>query len=96
MKKILITGGAGYIGSHTAVALVNSGYEPVIVDNFSNSEKSALEGIKSILGKEVKSYEVDCLDKNGMEKVFQENDFSGVIHFAASKAVGESVENPLL
>lgn len=95
MKKILITGGAGYIGSHTAVALVNSGYEPVIVDNFSNSEKSALEGIKSILGREVKSYEVDCLDKTGMEKVFQENDFSGVIHFAASKAVGESTRLPL-
>jgi UDP-glucose 4-epimerase len=95
MKKILITGGAGYIGSHTAVALVNSGYEPVIVDNFSNSEKSALEGIKSILGREVKYYEVDCLDKTGMEKVFQENDFSGVIHFAASKAVGESTRLPL-
>ncbi|WP_113922304.1 UDP-glucose 4-epimerase GalE [Cognataquiflexum aquatile] len=95
MKKILITGGAGYIGSHTAVALVNSGYEPVIVDNFSNSEKSALEGIKSILGREVKSYEVDCLDKTDMEKVFQENDFSGVIHFAASKAVGESTRLPL-
>ena len=95
MKKILITGGAGYIGSHTAVALVNSGYEPVIVDNFSNSEKSALEGIKSILGGEVKSYEVDCLDKLGMEKVFQENEFTGVIHFAASKAVGESTKLPL-
>ncbi|MCH6198931.1 UDP-glucose 4-epimerase GalE [Aquiflexum sp. LQ15W] len=95
MKNILITGGAGYIGSHTAVALVNSGYEPVIVDNFSNSEKSALEGIKSILGREIKYYEVDCLDNNGMEKVFQENEFSGVIHFAASKAVGESTRLPL-
>lgn len=95
MKKILITGGAGYIGSHTAVALVNSGYEPVIVDNFSNSEKSALEGIKSILGREVRYYEVDCLDKAGMEKVFQENEFTGVIHFAASKAVGESTRLPL-
>ncbi|MCL6258765.1 UDP-glucose 4-epimerase GalE [Aquiflexum sp. TKW24L] len=95
MKNILITGGAGYIGSHTAVALVNSGYEPVIVDNFSNSEKSALEGIKSILGREVKYYEVDCLDKAGMEKVFQENNFSGVIHFAAYKAVGESTRLPM-
>lgn len=95
MKKILITGGAGYIGSHTAIALVNSGYEPVIVDNFSNSEKSALEGIKSILGRDLKYYEVDCLDKIGMEKVFQENDYSGVIHFAAFKAVGESTRLPL-
>jgi UDP-glucose 4-epimerase len=95
MKKILITGGAGYIGSHTAVALANSGYKPVIVDNFSNSEKSALEGIKSILGSEVTSYEVDCLDKTAMESVFGENDFSGVIHFAAYKAVGESTKLPI-
>jgi len=95
MKKILITGGAGYIGSHTAVALVNSGFEPVIVDNFSNSEKSALDGIKSILGREIVYHEVDCLDKIGMEKVFQDNDFLGVIHFAASKAVGESTRLPL-
>jgi UDP-glucose 4-epimerase len=95
MKKILITGGAGYIGSHTAVALVNAGYEPVIVDNFSNSEKSALDGIRSILGRDVTCYEVDCLDNTGMEKVFQENDFSGVIHFAAYKAVGESTRLPM-
>ncbi|WP_373497495.1 UDP-glucose 4-epimerase GalE [Aquiflexum sp.] len=95
MKKILITGGAGYIGSHTAVALVNSGYEPVIIDNFSNSEKSALAGLSKICGREVKCYEVDCLDRSGVEKVFLENDFSGVIHFAAFKAVGESTRLPL-
>lgn len=95
MKKILITGGAGYIGSHTAVALVNSGYEPVIIDNFSNSEKSALAGLNKICGKEINCYEVDCLDKSGVEKVFIENDFSGVIHFAAFKAVGESTRLPL-
>jgi UDP-glucose 4-epimerase len=95
MKKILITGGAGYIGSHTAVALVNSGYEPVIVDNFSNSEKSALDGIRSILGRDVTCYEVDCLNKPAMDKVFQENEFSGVIHFAAYKAVGESTKLPM-
>ncbi|WP_194973167.1 UDP-glucose 4-epimerase GalE [Aquiflexum lacus] len=95
MKKILITGGAGYIGSHTAVALVNAGYEPVIIDNFSNSEKSALAGLNKICGREITSYEVDCLDRSGVERVFVENDFSGVIHFAAFKAVGESTRNPL-
>ncbi len=95
MKKILITGGAGYIGSHTAVALVNAGFEPVIIDNFSNSEKSALVGLNKICGREITAYEVDCLDRSGVEKVFLENDFSGVIHFAASKAVGESTRLPL-
>jgi UDP-glucose 4-epimerase len=95
MKKILITGGAGYIGSHTAVALVNAGFEPVIIDNFSNSEKSALAGLNKICGREITCYEVDCLDRSEVEKVFLENDFSGVIHFAASKAVGESTRLPL-
>jgi len=95
MKKILITGGAGYIGSHTAVALVNAGFEPVIIDNFSNSEKSALAGLNKICGREINCYEVDCLDRSGVEKVFLENDFSGVIHFAAFKAVGESTRLPL-
>lgn len=95
MKKILITGGAGYIGSHTAVALVNAGYEPIIIDNFSNSEKSALAGLKKICGKDITCYEVDCLDKTAVEHVFLENDFLGVIHFAAFKAVGESTRLPL-
>jgi UDP-glucose 4-epimerase len=95
MKKILITGGAGYIGSHTAVALVNAGFEPIIIDNFSNSEKSALTGLKKICGKDITCYEVDCLDRAGVERVFLENDFFGVIHFAAFKAVGESTRLPL-
>lgn len=95
MKKILITGGAGYIGSHTAVALVNAGFEPIIIDNFSNSEKSALAGLSKICGREITCYEVDCLDRSEVEKVFIENDFHGVIHFAASKAVGESTRLPL-
>jgi len=95
MKKILITGGAGYIGSHTAVALVNAGFEPIIIDNFSNSEKSALSGLKKICGKDITCHEVDCLDRSGVERVFLENDFLGVIHFAAFKAVGESTRLPL-
>ena len=95
MEKILITGGAGYIGSHTAVALINAGFEPVIIDNFSNSEKKVLEGLKNICGVEVTCYELDCLDRSGLERVFVENDFSGVIHFAAYKAVGESTRLPL-
>ncbi|MFD2201411.1 UDP-glucose 4-epimerase GalE [Shivajiella indica] len=95
MKKILITGGAGYIGSHTAVSLVEAGFEPIIIDNFSNSEKSVLAGLKNILGKEVVCYEGDCIDRDMMERIFSENDFKGVIHFAAFKAVGESTQLPL-
>lgn len=95
MKNILITGGAGYIGSHTAVALINSGFEPIIIDNFSNSEKSVLKGLKKILGKDVKIYEGDCNDRDLVGKIFSENQISGVIHFAASKAVGESTQIPL-
>jgi UDP-glucose 4-epimerase len=95
MNKILITGGAGYIGSHTAVELVRSGYEPIIIDNFANSEKKTLDGLKNILGKEVTCYEGDCNDRTEMEKIFTQNKISGVIHFAADKAVGESTQFPL-
>jgi UDP-glucose 4-epimerase len=95
MNKILITGGAGYIGSHTAVELVNAGYEPIIIDNFSNAEKSTLQGLHNILGREVVCYEGDCNDLEVMEKVFSQNEISGVIHFAAYKAVGESMKLPL-
>ncbi|RZS97344.1 UDP-glucose 4-epimerase GalE [Cecembia calidifontis] len=95
MKKILITGGAGYIGSHTAVALVVAGFEPVIVDNFSNSDHSALNGLKRILGKELLCYEGDCNDRELLQRIFKENQFEGVIHFAAYKAVGESTQFPL-
>lgn len=95
MKNILITGGAGYIGSHTAVALIESGYNPIIIDDFSNSEKGVLQGLKKILSKDVKTYVGDCNDKAVIDKIFKENIISGVIHFAASKAVGESTQIPL-
>ena len=95
MKKVLITGGAGYIGSHTAVELLNSGREIVIIDNFSNSNKEVLDNIKKITNKDFKFYEVDYLDKKSLEKVFEENDIDSVINFAGYKAVGESVEKPL-
>lgn len=93
--QILVTGGAGFIGSHTVVALAEAGFTPVIVDNFSNSEKKTLAGIEQILGKSVAHYEADCNDEAAMRGIFEQNDIGGVIHFAASKAVGESVEKPL-
>jgi UDP-glucose 4-epimerase len=96
MSKILVTGGAGYIGSHAVVALQQAGYQPVIVDNFSNSEESALAGIESILGVQVPTYRIDCGDAAALRGVFAaEKDIQGVIHFAAYKAVGESVAKPL-
>src|SRR5690554_3838618 len=95
MKKILITGGAGYIGSHTAVALVHAGFEPIIVDDFSNSDKAVLYGLNQILGMEIKCYEGDCNESELMTRIFSENEISGVIHFAAYKAVGESTALPL-
>lgn len=93
--SILITGGAGYIGSHTAVELLNNGEQIVIVDNFSNSKPDAIAAIKSITGKDFKFYEIDLLNKSDLDKVFCENDITEVIHFAAFKAVGESVSKPL-
>ncbi|PTX22297.1 UDP-galactose 4-epimerase [Pontibacter mucosus] len=94
--KILVTGGAGYIGSHTVVELVEAGYEPVIIDNFSNSEESALEGIAAILGRDIPCHRIDCTDVEALRQVFkQEQNIQGVIHFAAYKAVGESVAEPL-
>ncbi|MBD8488555.1 UDP-glucose 4-epimerase GalE [Echinicola sp. CAU 1574] len=95
MQQILITGGAGYIGSHTAVALVNAGFEPIIIDNFSNSNKKVLDGLEKILNQSIKCYEGDCNDRELMRQIFSENNLSGVIHFAASKAVGESTQIPL-
>ncbi|MFN8429336.1 MAG: UDP-glucose 4-epimerase GalE [Spirosomataceae bacterium] len=93
--KVLVTGGAGFIGSHTVVELVNAGYSPVIVDNFSNSEKSVLQGLKNILGFDVPFYEFDCNDFNKLKEVVEAEKIEGIIHFAAYKAVGESVQNPL-
>lgn len=95
MKKILVTGGAGFIGSHTAVALSEAGYIPVIADNFSNSEKWMIERIKSLCVHECIFYELDCCDEHALNSVFEDHDISGVIHFAAFKAVGESVQQPL-
>lgn len=94
-KNILVTGGAGYIGSHVSVRLHEEGYNPIILDNFSNSEKSVLAGLKNITGKDFKCYEGDILDPSILTKIFSENEIEGVIHFAAKKAVGESVEKPL-
>jgi UDP-glucose 4-epimerase len=93
--SILITGGAGYIGSHTCVELLNRGEELVIVDNFYNSKPEVLERIKKITGKDFKFYELDLLDKEKLTKVFEENDIESVIHFAGLKAVGESVAKPI-
>ncbi|GAA4502950.1 UDP-glucose 4-epimerase GalE [Hymenobacter ginsengisoli] len=96
MNKILVTGGAGYIGSHTVVELAQAGYEPIIIDNFSNSQESALGGIQAILGREVPCHRIDCGDLEALRQVFKaEGNIAGVIHFAAFKAVGESVQKPL-
>lgn len=93
--KILVTGGAGFIGSHTVVELHNAGFEPVIIDNLYNSNLNVLEGIKKITGKEFPFYEIDCNDADKVRALFEKEKFDGVIHFAAYKAVGESVEKPL-
>ena len=92
---ILVTGGAGFIGSHTAVELLNSGKDIIIVDNFSNSKPKALEAIKKITGKDFKFYEINYLDREKLEKVFEENDIEAVLNFAGYKSVGESVRKPL-
>ena len=94
---ILVTGGTGFIGSHTTVELQNAGYEVVIVDNLSNSQASVVDGIEKITGVRPAFEQVDCCDYAAMESVFNKySDIEGIIHFAASKAVGESVEKPLL
>ena len=94
--SILVTGGTGYIGSHTVVELINSGYDVVVVDNLSNSKEKTLDYIEKITGKRPKFYKADILDKEALRKVFEENkDIEATIHFAALKAVGESVEKPI-
>lgn len=94
--NILVTGGAGFIGSHTVVELIGAGFEPIILDDFSNSDKSVLQRLETILGRPVKHYSADCNDAALLTRIFKEDAIQGVIHFAASKAVGESVEKPLL
>ncbi|WP_338449841.1 UDP-glucose 4-epimerase GalE [Niallia oryzisoli] len=93
--KILVTGGAGYIGSHTCVELLNKGHEVVVVDNFSNSNQESLKRVKQITGKSFKIYPIDLMDEEKLERVFKENNIEAVIHFAGLKAVGESVNLPL-
>ena len=97
MKKILVTGGCGYIGSHTIVDLIQNGFEIISIDNNSRSSTLLLEGIEKITGKKIKNYKVDLCDFNDTHAVFEENDdIAGIIHFAAFKAVGESVQKPLM
>ena len=95
MKTILVTGGAGYIGSHTTVELIKSGYEVVIVDNLSNSKYEAVKRVQKIVNKSIAFYENDILDKDALRKIFSNHKIAAVINFAGYKAVGESVEKPL-
>ena len=92
---VLVTGGAGYIGSHTCVELLNAGYEVVVVDNLYNSSEKALERVEQITGKKVTFYQADLLDQEAIKKIFDQESIDSVIHFAGLKAVGESVHKPL-
>ena len=94
--QILVTGGAGFIGSHTCVELLNEGFEVVVIDNFANSKPKAIDTVKELTGKTLKFYEGDICDGNILERIFAENNISCVIHFAGHKAVAESVANPLM
>ena len=97
MKKVLVTGGAGYIGAHTVVELVQSGYEPIVIDNFSASDKTLLHGIAKIIGRPVNFHEGDCSDKDFLTEIFNvQGPIDCVMHFAAFKSVGESVQKPLV
>lgn len=92
---ILVTGGAGYIGSHTCIEMIEAGYEVVVIDNLDNSSKESLKRVKEITGKDVKFYEEDVRNKDALRKIFTENKIEAVIHFAGLKAVGESVKKPV-
>jgi UDP-glucose 4-epimerase len=94
MKNILVTGGAGFIGSHTTVELISAGYNPILLDDFSNSTPDVLVQVEKLAGQKIKFYEMDLLDKEALKKVFSENKIDGIIHFAGLKAVGESNEIP--
>ncbi|NNC54904.1 MAG: SDR family NAD(P)-dependent oxidoreductase, partial [Pseudomonadales bacterium] len=95
MEKILVTGGAGYIGSHTCIELLQQGYAVVVVDNLANSSVEALRRVEQITGKPVEFVQADIRSARSMQRVFEAHDFSAVIHFAGLKAVGESVSEPL-
>lgn len=95
MKQVLLTGGAGYIGSHTAVELLKAGYDVIIADNFSNSNPDVIDHVEKITGKKPKCYTLDVSEREGLRKVFAENKLDAVVHFAGYKAVGESVGHPL-
>lgn len=96
MKKVLVAGGAGYIGSHTVVSLIENGYEPIIVDNFYNASKKVISRLETITNHKLTWYEVDCCDLEKLNEVFDKEDIHAVIHFAGYKAVGESVLKPLM
>lgn len=93
---ILVTGGAGYIGSHTCIEMLNAGYEVVVIDNLDNSNQESLARVEKITGKSVKFYKDDVRDKDALRKIFKENKIEAVIHFAGLKAVGESVREPIM
>ena len=95
MTRVLLSGGAGYIGSHTAVELLNNGYDIVVADDLSNSSEKSMERVRQITGKDFPFYQADVADKSAMDKVFDENQIDAVIHFAGKKAVGESVSMPI-
>ena len=94
--NILVTGGAGYIGSHTCVALLEAGHSVIVADNLCNSKRDSIDKIQQIADKEVTFYEIDVTDEAAVDDIFQSHDIDGVIHFAGLKAVGESVEKPLI
>ena len=93
---ILVTGGAGYIGSHTCVEMQNAGYDVVVVDNLDNSSSQSLKRVEKITGKAIKFYEEDVRNKEALRQIFKENEIEAVIHFAGLKAVGESVREPIM
>ena len=94
--KILVTGGAGYIGSHTLIELIENGYEPIVFDNFVNSSEQSLQRVEQITGKKISYVNGDIRNYDSLESVFSSHELQGVIHFAGLKAVGESVEKPIL
>ncbi|MCO5259553.1 MAG: UDP-glucose 4-epimerase GalE [Crocinitomicaceae bacterium] len=96
MKKILVTGGAGYIGSHTVVQLIQNGYNPIVVDDFRNSQPAVIQNLEKITNQSIPFYAIDICDKTALNNVLKNTEIEGIIHFAAYKAVGESVEKPLM